>query len=126
MGLPVGVLAARQGFLAGSKGSWRHPLQVGGWPRLVGFVLATWYVELMSGTHAIVMGDRGRLVIPAEVRSAANLEPGTPLILVESSSGLLLLTRAQAKAMIKTQLAGRDVVAELLAERRAEALSEWA
>ena len=102
------------------------PSKVVGWPRAMGCLWAQWYLGLMSGTHAIVMGDRGRLVIPAEVRAAANLEPGTPLILVESSSGLLLLTRAQAKATIKTQLAGRDVVEELLAERRAEALSDSA
>lgn len=80
----------------------------------------------MSGTHAIVMGDRGRLVIPADVRSSANLEAGTPLILVDSPSGLLLLTRAQARAMIKAQLSGKDLVAELLAERRAEAAADSA
>lgn len=80
----------------------------------------------MSGTHAIVMGDRGRLVIPADVRSSAKLEPGTPLILVDSPSGLLLLTRAQARAMIKAQLSGKDLVAELLAERRAEAAADSA
>jgi bifunctional DNA-binding transcriptional regulator/antitoxin component of YhaV-PrlF toxin-antitoxin module len=83
-----------------------------------------WYDQHMSGTHAIVMGDRGRLVIPADVRSSANLVPGTPLILVDSPSGLLLLTRAQARAMIKAQLSGKDLVAELLAERRAEAAAD--
>jgi bifunctional DNA-binding transcriptional regulator/antitoxin component of YhaV-PrlF toxin-antitoxin module len=80
----------------------------------------------MSGTHALVMGDRGRLVIPADVRSSAKLEAGTPLILVDSPSGLLLLTRAQARALIKAQLSGKDLVAELLAERRAEAAADSA
>ena len=72
------------------------------------------------------MGDRGRLVIPADVRAAARLEAGTPLILVESTSGLLLLTRAQARAMIKAQLSGTDLVAQLIAERRAEAAADSA
>lgn len=80
----------------------------------------------MSGTHALVMGDRGRLVIPADVRAAAHLEPGTRLILIESESGMLLLTVDQARTRIAGQLAlaGRDLVAELLAERRAEAAAE--
>lgn len=80
----------------------------------------------MSGTYALVMGDRGRLVIPADIRARVGLEAGTPLILVDSPTGLLLLTRTQARAMIKEQLAGKDLVAELIAERRAEAAAESA
>lgn len=80
----------------------------------------------MSGTYALVMGDRGRLVIPADIRARVGLEAGTPLILVDSATGLLLLTRTQARAMIKEQLAGKDLVAELIAERRAEAAAESA
>ncbi len=72
------------------------------------------------------MGDRGRLVIPADIRARVGLEAGTPLILVDSPTGLLLLTRTQARAMIKEQLAGKDLVAELIAERRAEAAAESA
>lgn len=70
-----------------------------------------------------MMGDRGRLVIPAEVRAQARLEQGTPLILVPSDSGMLLLTVDQARSVLKTQVGGRDLVAELLADRRAEALA---
>jgi len=80
----------------------------------------------MSGTHALVMGDRGRLVIPADVRAAAGLETGTPLILLDSPIGMLLLTRSQARALIKQQLAGEDLVEELITERRAEAAAESA
>lgn len=80
----------------------------------------------MSGTHALVMGDRGRLVIPADVRAAAGLETGTPLILLDSPIGMLLLTRSQARALIKQQLAGSDLVEELITERRAEAAAESA
>ena len=80
----------------------------------------------MSGTHALGMGDRGRLVIPADVRAAAGLETGTPLILLDSPIGMLLLTRSQARALIKQQLAGEDLVEELITERRAEAAAESA
>ena len=31
--------------------------------------------------HSVVMGDRGRLVIPAEMRARLGLEAGTPLLL---------------------------------------------
>lgn len=78
----------------------------------------------MSGTHALVMGDRGRLVIPADVRASAKLAPGTRLILLDSDAGMLLLTVDQARTRLAEQLAGRDVIAELLAERRAESLAE--
>ena len=78
----------------------------------------------MSGTHALVMGDRGRLVIPADVRASAKLAPGTRLILLDSDAGMLLLTVDQARTRLAEQLAGRDVIAELLAERRSESLAE--
>ena len=67
------------------------------------------------------MGDRGRLVLPAEVRERAGLAEGTPLVLLESPEGLVLLTRDQAKARVRAQLAGGSLVETLLATRRSEA-----
>lgn len=72
----------------------------------------------MASTHAVTMGDRGRLVIPAEVRKRGGLRADTPLILVAGSSGLALLTREQAREELRRQLEGSDLVGELLAERR--------
>ncbi len=86
--------------------------------------LPSWYVGPMSGTHALIMGDRGRLVIPAEVRADLHWHQGTPLILVETETGVSLMSVDQAHDMIAEQLAGHDLVAELIAERRAEALAE--
>ena len=43
------------------------------------------------------MGDRGRLVIPAEVRDRVGLGEGTPVVLFETAAGLVLLTRAQLR-----------------------------
>ena len=72
----------------------------------------------------MVMGDRGRLVIPAELRERAGLAEGTSLILFETPRGLVLLTRPQLQELVRADLAGLDLVGELLAERRADAHAE--
>jgi AbrB family looped-hinge helix DNA binding protein len=72
----------------------------------------------------VVVGDRGRIVVPAEVRERAGLSEGTRLVLIETPNGLILLTREQLKARVRAELAGLDLVKELLAERRAQADAE--
>lgn len=68
------------------------------------------------------MGDRGRLVIPAEVREKHGFEPGTTLVMIDSDEGLVILTRAQALAVVRRQLAGQpSLVDSLLADRRVAA-----
>lgn len=78
----------------------------------------------MSGTYSISMGDRGRVVIPSEVRAHAGLEAGTPLVLIETPGGLMLLTRDQLKRRVRGDLEGLDLVGELLEERRRAASDE--
>lgn len=78
----------------------------------------------MSGTYPIVMGDRGRLVVPAEVRERVGLDEGTPLVLLETPDGLVLLTREQLKARVRAGLQGADLVGSLLDERRAASRAE--
>jgi AbrB family looped-hinge helix DNA binding protein len=80
----------------------------------------------VSGTHHVLVGDRGRIVVPAEVRERAGLRKGTPLVLIETPDGLILLTREQVKARVRADLSGLDLVKELLAERRAQADAEEA
>jgi AbrB family looped-hinge helix DNA binding protein len=70
------------------------------------------------------MGDRGRLVIPAEVRDHNGLAEGTPIVLFETTSGLVLMTRSQLRDRVRADLAGLDLVGELLAERQAEAVAD--
>jgi AbrB family looped-hinge helix DNA binding protein len=72
----------------------------------------------------VVVGDRGRVVVPAEVRERAGLSEGTRLVLIETPNGLILLTREQLKARVRAELAGLDLVKELLDERRAQADAE--
>ncbi len=70
------------------------------------------------------MGDRGRLVVPADVRQRAGLTEGTPLVLLETPNGLVLLTRQQLLARVRDEVAGADLVGELLADRREAAQAE--
>ena len=78
----------------------------------------------MSGTFAIAVGDRGRLVIPAELRQRKHWVEGTPLVAIETDNGVILTGRAELEQLVRAQLAGTDVVTKLIEERRAEALRE--
>lgn len=78
----------------------------------------------MDGIYAVVMGDRGRIVVPAAVRERAGLSAGTPLVVVESSEGLILLTREQLRARIRDELSSADLVGQLLADRRRASVRE--
>lgn len=70
------------------------------------------------------VGDRGRIVLPAELRQRRNWPEGTTLVAVETDRGVILTRRDELESLVRDQLAGRDVVAELLEERRAAAARE--
>jgi AbrB family looped-hinge helix DNA binding protein len=70
------------------------------------------------------MGDRGRLVIPAELRGRAGLTEGTPVTLIATPAGLLLVSQEQLKSLVRADLTGLDLVGELLADRRRQAAAE--
>lgn len=70
------------------------------------------------------MGDRGRLVVPAEVRERYGFAPGVPLVLVETPAGLVVTSRDSARDLVRQQLQGSSLVDELLADRRREALQD--
>lgn len=80
----------------------------------------------MDGMYQVTMGDRGRLVVPAELRAHAGLAEGTTLMLVETPTGIVLLTRLQLRDRVRAQLAGVSLVDDLLAERRAAAAEDAA
>jgi AbrB family looped-hinge helix DNA binding protein len=80
--------------------------------------------RLLTNRRHRGVGDRGRLVVPADVRQRAGLTEGTPLVLLETPNGLLLLTRQQLLARVRDEGAGADLVGELLADRRQAAEAE--
>ena len=83
-----------------------------------------WYRAEMSGTYPVVMGDRGRLVVPAELRERMRVASGSPLLFIDTPRGVLLVTRKQARELVRESLNDHDLVAELLADRRREAAAE--
>jgi len=78
----------------------------------------------------IVVGDRGRVVLPSDVRSALDLKPGTRMLVSTEPDGSLRLRPFRSVAdRNRGMLAGiapadESLVDELLAERRREAARE--
>ncbi len=99
---------------------WEWPTPV--LPRLKG----TWHTGLMDAT--LVLGQQGRLVIPAEVRAALGLVPGDRLHLHLAGPRLVLERQQDAVAELRTLARdvpkSRSLVEELLAERRLAAAAE--
>ncbi len=70
----------------------------------------------------IRLGDRGRLVLPAELRRAMGIEPGDEVVARFDGEAVHLISRRQlarnARGTMARLAPGRDLVSELLAERR--------
>ncbi len=75
----------------------------------------------------VVVGDRGRVVLPSGVRSELGLKPGSRLLLSTEKDGSLRLRPFRSVAdqnrgmLAGSALAGKSMVDGLLAERRREA-----
>ncbi len=86
----------------------------------------TWHTDSVDAT--LVLGQQGRVVIPAEVRAALALLPGDRLHLHVAGSRLVLERRQDAvvdlRALADDLPRSRSLVEELLAERRLAAASE--
>jgi AbrB family looped-hinge helix DNA binding protein len=80
--------------------------------------------------HRVVIGDRGRVVLPADVRAELDLKPGTPMLLSTEADGSMRLRSYRVVAdrnrgmLLGIAPAGESLVDELLAERRSEAARE--
>lgn len=74
--------------------------------------------------YTVKMGDRGRLVVPAEMRDRLGLHAGRVLVFIESPTGVVLLTRDQLKDRVRSEMAGLNLVDELLEDRRRQAGNE--
>jgi AbrB family looped-hinge helix DNA binding protein len=78
----------------------------------------------MDGMYTVKMGDRGRLVVPADMRERLGLHPGRVLVFIESPTGVVLLTRDQLKDRVRSEMAGLNLVDELLEDRRRQSGDE--
>ena len=81
--------------------------------------------HIVPGRHVVRLGDRGRIVLPADVRRALGIEEGQELILIVQPGQAEV--RVTTRAEIARRGAGmlplppqRSLVDELIAERRAE------
>jgi AbrB family looped-hinge helix DNA binding protein len=78
--------------------------------------------------YVVQLGERGRVVLPAPLRRALDLERGDQLVL-ELEEGAVRLTPGRALAArfhgaFRGRYGGRSLADELLAERREEAARE--
>ena len=92
----------------------------------MGYEAREWYAGLVDTTFSVPMGDRGRLVVPADLRARQQWDQGTQLLLIETAHGVVVSTREQAKDLLRLQLGGESLVDQLIAERRAQAKAEAA
>lgn len=85
-----------------------------------------WHNARVDAT--LVLGQQGRLVIPAEVRAALGLTPGDRLHLHVAGARMTLQRQQDAVAELRTLAKdvphSRSFVEELLAERRLAAAAE--
>lgn len=76
----------------------------------------------------IRLGDRGRLVLPAELRRAMGIEPGDEVVARFDGEAVRLISRHQLARNARGSMArlapDRDLLSELLAERHDEASAE--
>jgi AbrB family looped-hinge helix DNA binding protein len=70
----------------------------------------------------LTVGDKGRLVIPAEIRAAHGWSTGTAVIAVDAPGGVLLLTVEEALEHVRSL--SKVSVDDFLAGRRAERVVE--
>jgi AbrB family looped-hinge helix DNA binding protein len=83
----------------------------------------------MAHKEHVTIGERGRLVLPASVRSALGLKPGTRMLLSTEDDGSLRLrpyrvVADQSRGVFADVAKGDSLVDELIADRRAEAMQE--
>ncbi len=72
----------------------------------------------MSVTSGVEIGEKGRVVIPSPMRQSLEWQTGTKLVAIQSKFGVSLVDRRLLHSAIAEQLAGKDLIGDLLRERR--------
>jgi len=90
-----------------------------------------WYTYPVVHTEPfrVQLGDRGRLVLPAEIRKLLNLREGDQLLVTVQPDGSLRLMSPrqvvrETRGLYRARAGHRSLADELIAERRAEARRE--
>jgi len=93
----------------------------------MGISQGMWHILRMarSDPFPIQLGDRGRLVLPAELRKQLNLREGDELLVTVQPDGSLRLASPrqavrETRGLYRARAGGRSLSHELIAERRAE------
>ncbi len=82
------------------------------------------YSSMVKISREVELGTGGRVVIPAEMREALELRQGDRLVITLEGGHLEITTRRALVQRLHGALSkddGRDLTAELLADRRQEA-----
>jgi AbrB family looped-hinge helix DNA binding protein len=79
--------------------------------------------------YSVTIGERGRIVLPAQLREELGLRPGERLIITADPEGGFRAISARERArqlfgLYRDLAPGRSLADELIAERRAEASRE--
>jgi AbrB family looped-hinge helix DNA binding protein len=80
----------------------------------------------MSDTNSVIVGPKGRVVIPAPVRHQLGITEGSELVALVDDGGVLLLPQSEVKRRLRGMFAGvmTSMADELVADRTQEARRE--
>jgi AbrB family looped-hinge helix DNA binding protein len=81
--------------------------------------------------ETVILGESGRIVLPAAIRKKFGLEPGERLTVIDDDGAIRILSRKMALASIRAGIVKqrgslKGILDEFLAERRKEARREAA
>lgn len=80
-------------------------------------------------TETVILGESGRIVLPASIRKEFGMAPGERLTVISEPGGIRILTRKMAlesirAGIIKKRGSLKGILDEFLAERHEEAARE--